>query len=130
MNCPRCFSPLVRKPVRDFEVVYFVDHCEKCGGSWFHNDQLSAIEKTIEPTFIEIRNIPPAEEQVKTLSCPSCGPGNALQKAEHPRDRKVIFDYCPSCKGIWLDSGELEAIQKENWILTVGKFFKWLISNN
>ncbi|MEZ5070123.1 MAG: zf-TFIIB domain-containing protein [Bacteroidales bacterium] len=26
--------------------------------------------------------------------------------------RKVIFDYCGNCQGIWLDSGQTEAIQK------------------
>lgn len=27
-------------------------------------------------------------------------------------ERGVTIDICPSCKGIWLDSGELEAILK------------------
>ena len=88
------------------------------------------IEKTIEPTFLEIRNIPGKEEQLKPLECPSCNNHQILQKVHHTRDKKVIFDYCPACKGIWLDSGELEAIQKENWAITIGRFIKWLISTD
>ncbi|MBI9061197.1 MAG: zf-TFIIB domain-containing protein [Marinilabiliaceae bacterium] len=33
---------------------------------------------------------------------------------------------CPSCKGIWLDKGELEAIRKENWLITLKKIGQWL----
>jgi uncharacterized protein len=128
MICPRCKTVLTRKTIRDFDISVDVDYCTGCGGSWFDKGELEQLEKTIEPTFLEIRRIPDRKDQMEPLICPSCENHQILQKAEHPRDRKVIFDYCPTCKGIWLDSGELEAIQEENWILTIGKFFKWLLN--
>lgn len=92
--------------------------------------KLDKIDKVMEPTFLEIRKIPREKEQLEALYCPSCTNHPRLEKAEHSRDSKVIFDYCASCKGIWLDKGELEAIQKENWMITIGKIFKWLVGKD
>ncbi|WP_193164946.1 TFIIB-type zinc ribbon-containing protein [Microbulbifer hainanensis] len=40
------------------------------------------------------------------MKCPSCSDAVLLQK-----DRNGIeIDYCPNCRGIWLDRGELEKI--------------------
>lgn len=40
------------------------------------------------------------------MKCPSCSNAELLQK-----DRNGIeIDYCPDCRGIWLDRGELEKI--------------------
>lgn len=128
MNCPRCKTTLSKEAINDVNISFEVDVCKSCGGIWFDEGELSQIEKIIEPTTLEIRHIPNKDEQFKSLQCPSCNNVQLLQKAEHPRDKKVIIDYCPSCKGIWLDKGELEAIQKENWIITVGRIFKWLIA--
>ncbi|WP_426960385.1 zf-TFIIB domain-containing protein [Muricoccus radiodurans] len=44
---------------------------------------------------------PPAPE----MPCPRCGVGLVMT------DRQGIeIDYCPRCRGIWLDSGELDKI--------------------
>ena len=51
--------------------------------------------------------------------CPQCT--NVQLKIA---DRKgVEIDYCPDCGGIWLDKGEIEAIQKENWFVTILNLF-------
>ncbi len=92
--------------------------------------ELTRLAKIIEPTLLEIRKIPNQKTQLKALSCPSCDNMQLMRKAEHPRDIKVILDYCPTCHGIWLDKGELTAIQKENWLVTLGKIFKWLLGND
>jgi len=86
------------------------------------------LEKTIEPTFFENRKVLNMQEQLETLKWPSCDNSQILQKAQHERDKHVIIDYCPVCKGMWLDTGEIEAIRKENWLFIIGKFFKWLVS--
>ncbi len=46
-----------------------------------------------------------SEEQVSGMFCPVCRTGLALS------DRGgVEIDYCPSCRGVWLDRGELDKI--------------------
>ena len=130
MDCPRCKTQLKVNTVTDVKLSFEADTCPNCGGIWFDKNELFKIDKIIEPTFLEIRKIPKKSEQLATLYCPSCSDHPRLEKAEHPRDSKVIFDYCETCKGIWLDKGELEAIQKENWIISIGKIFKWLMGND
>ncbi|MFT6321427.1 MAG: Zn-finger nucleic acid-binding protein [Granulosicoccus sp.] len=49
-----------------------------------------------------------------------------MKKAEHPRDKNVIIDYCEHCEGTWLDGGELEAIQKESWPIAIYNLLKKL----
>ena len=130
MNCPRCKTQLTVSPLSEGKISIKVDKCPGCGGIWFDEGELSRIDKIIEPTYIEIRKIPRKSEQLEALYCPSCSHHPRLEKAEHPRDVKVILDYCESCKGIWLDKGELEAIQKENWFIAIGRLFKWLMGND
>ena len=128
MICPRCKKLLSNKTIIDFKYFLNLDYCSSCGGIWFDKGELTRFEKTIEPTFIEVRKIPNKHDQLETLYCPSCANPQTLQKAEHFKDKNVIIDYCPVCKGIWLDKGELEAIQKENWLIIIGRIFKWLVS--
>jgi Zn-finger nucleic acid-binding protein len=104
-----------------------VQTCLNCGGAWFESGELSKIDKIVEPTMLEIHHLPSEEEQLKALFCPSCENSPLMQKADHPRDEHVIIDYCPVCKGIWLDGGELEAIQQENFLKSIGRLFKGLI---
>ena len=46
-----------------------------------------------------------AEDQVAAMQCPVCRVPLAMS------DRQGIeIDYCPQCRGIWLDRGELDKI--------------------
>jgi Zn-finger nucleic acid-binding protein len=127
MYCPRCKTELANKTIIDFKYFLNIDYCNDCGGIWLDKGEMDRLEKTIEPTFFEIRKIPGPGEQKKSLQCPFCDHPVTLLKAQHRRDDHVIIDYCPECKGIWLDTGEIEAIRKENWVFVIGKFFKWLV---
>ena len=42
------------------------------------------------------------------MNCPACK--NVMVILEH---EQVEIDYCPACRGIWLDSGELELLLDE-----------------
>ncbi len=127
MNCPRCSTALNKETLRVVNESIEIDTCSSCGGRWFEKDELSKAEKIVEPTMLEIRRIPKEEEQMEGLYCPSCKNGKVMAKIENPRDAYVIMDYCPMCNGIWLDKGELEAIQKENWAVTLIRMRKWLM---
>lgn len=125
-TCPRCNIALSPLSIRGVNEVIEVDTCNNCAGIWFDKGELSKVDKIVEPVAIEFRHIPSTKEQMEPLYCPVCETKNLMQKASHPRDEKVILDYCPDCKGIWLDKGELEAIQKETWTKTVSKIYNWL----
>ncbi|MEQ9662002.1 MAG: zf-TFIIB domain-containing protein [Parasphingopyxis sp.] len=49
------------------------------------------------------------EATVSSMLCPVCKTGLALS------DRQgVEIDYCPQCRGVWLDRGELDKIIERN----------------
>ena len=48
------------------------------------------------------------------MKCPVCPDSNLLMS-----DRQgVEIDYCPQCRGVWLDRGELDKLiaQKRSWL--------------
>lgn len=48
-------------------------------------------------------------DQVAAMSCPVCRVPLAMS------DRQGIeIDYCPQCRGVWLDRGELDKIVERN----------------
>lgn len=54
------------------------------------------------------------EDQVATMSCPVCGVSLSMS------DRQGIeIDYCPQCRGVWLDRGELDKIIERSGPATV-----------
>jgi len=126
MNCPRCQTILERHPIIERHNEIIVDKCPSCQGIWFDKDELKPLEKISEPVLMEWRNIPNEYDQLTALTCPYCSDNPMMKKAEHPRDDKVIFDYCENCEGIWLDGGELEAIQKESWFSAIFNLFRKL----
>lgn len=116
MECPRCKITLKPQTINERSGEILVDICPSCHGIWFDKEELVPLQNISEPVFMEWRKIPNEHDQLEALFCPSCPDHAMMQKAEHPRDTKVIFDYCETCQGIWLDGGELEAIQKESWL--------------
>jgi hypothetical protein len=57
--------------------------------------------------------------QQALMRCPKCG-----EKLASLQYNEVTVEECPSCKGMWLDRGELETVaQRENegWL---GRFFR------
>ena len=46
-----------------------------------------------------------SEQQVAAMACPVCRTALAMS------DRQgVEIDYCPTCRGVWLDRGEIDKI--------------------
>jgi Zn-finger nucleic acid-binding protein len=45
------------------------------------------------------------------LACPSCHTGLVMAERQG-----IEIDYCPSCRGVWLDRGELDKIVERSAI--------------
>ena len=105
-----------------------VDHCESCGGVWFDKGELEQVDEILEVSVVEIRKIPHSQMQQEPLTCPACQT-STMDKIRNERDQHVVMDVCPNCKGIWLDAGELEAIQKENLIKSFMIIAGWIFKN-
>ncbi len=127
MNCPRCATLLNTVECTEPSAPVEVDVCMECEGIWFDEGELDKLEQIVEPQFVEIRQLPSKELQEMALVCPSCPTTEIMEKKRHDRDEQVIYDECSNCKGIWLDGGELRAIQQEHWGKTIVRLGRWLI---
>lgn len=130
LHCPRCQQTLEARAMDEVDSHFTTHSCPACGGSWFAAGDLRHIEDVVVPRLLEIRHLPPEEEQLKVLRCPACsaetGAKVTLSKIRHYRDRHVTIDVCPRCHGTWLDAGELEAIQQEGLFTFLVNTVRWL----
>jgi uncharacterized protein len=109
LTCPRCLVPLREHSLGSVTI----DGCETCGGLWFDTDELSRLAQGGQATVVAAEGVfdPPHPAAdllpVKGL-CPRCQvPLYAFQFEHTPG---VTLDACPTCRGVWIDDGELEAI--------------------
>ena len=105
-KCPKCMLPLS-------EVVMAgqrVDRCDTCAGVFFDVGELDAILTLIARFNAVTLNEPdiplPDFERQREVLCPH--DGAAMEPSEAG---PVIIDTCPSCRGIWLDGGEITALK-------------------
>jgi len=127
MNCPRCHTPLKAIDCTEPSAQIEVDVCMQCEGIWFDEGELEKLETIVEPTMIEIRRLPTKEVQEEPMPCPVCDDGIPMKKKTHHRDKHVVYDECSTCFGVWLDGGELRAIQQEDWSKTLARLGSWLM---
>ncbi|MEJ2695948.1 MAG: zf-TFIIB domain-containing protein [Candidatus Sulfobium sp.] len=116
MNCPRDEQQL--EPAT-YEGHITVHTCPGCGGMWLPKGELEEIEEIAGHDYTgELSRIPDvignAYEMARQLNargfpCPSCGA--VTESTEYAYCSQVVIDKCPECGGIWLDKGELEAIE-------------------
>jgi len=108
MNCPSCSVGLRKKALSNIEV----DECEKCKGIWFEDDELRKAKDSSDPDLNWMDfDIGKNKDQVKArpgkLRCPQC---NKSLVVINYGNTGVEIDYCPSCKGTWLNKGEFKKI--------------------
>ncbi len=106
MNCPACDGLLCQIEYEGLPI----HTCPACGGEWVEGKCLRAIERRrhVEvPDHADDAVERPAREVARV--CPACGV--VMQKARYGKQRDIILDQCGQCRGIWLDRGELEAVQ-------------------
>ena len=104
----------------------WIDECLLCRGIWFDEEELSHFDNVTELVILEHRCIPGSVTQNVPLRCPKCIDGTVMEKVESQEDQRVVMDLCPSCRGVWLDGGELNAIQQEGVLSALIKLRFWL----
>lgn len=116
MRCPIDNAEL---RAQTYEADIGVEVCPTCGGMWLEKGELEGIEETIEHDYAdELARMPDLgynayqlvqQKAGRTLHCPTCE--IEMEKREYARCSQVMIDVCPSCHGIWLDKGEVEALE-------------------
>lgn len=116
MRCPADGAQLTE---RRYEDDIRVDLCPACRGAWLDPGELEAIEEAHERDHAEElgRMVDlgynayelARQKSGRTLRCPRCGA--EMEAREYARCSQVMIDVCPEDHGIWLDRGELEALE-------------------
>ena len=87
--------------------------CANCGGTWMRDTDLERLSEIVEPVLFELVRVTPTGQDAP-LRCPECTDSPQLRKLRSSRDERVLLDTCDACGGVWLDGGELRAIQQES----------------
>jgi Zn-finger nucleic acid-binding protein len=113
MHCPACHAELTPATLAGVTL----DACQGgCAGIWFDRGELKfdppadALGRWLdELAASRTVHVDPA----KRRNCPRCS-NSVLMRHFSSATRAVAIDECPTCAGIWLDSGELEQIRSEH----------------
>ena len=140
MECPRCKIDLANDPYRGAEERHHrrerleaiaheagveLDCCRGCGGIFLDHGELAKIQTaaangitkpTRVPTTALQRIYARAREhgagtngEAAALGCPSCAGEMAARNWGFGSE--VMIDTCIECRGVWLDFGELDALE-------------------
>jgi len=108
MDCPRCETPL--KKMKLGEVA--IDRCPACEGMWLDQGELEKLKDLEDPDLawmdFDLWKHPELFRfENKPSDCPSC---ERKMVAVDYHDSGTTVDYCPHCKGTWLDRGQFGAL--------------------
>lgn len=135
MKCPRDNTELVR---RRYENSVEAELCPRCRGIWLDPGELERIEEVHERDYTkELARMVDLgynayeltkQKLLPPIRCPKCGA--EMESREYARCSQVMIDACPHGHGVWLDRGELEAIDLffERSRLETGKLRRGFLS--
>jgi Zn-finger nucleic acid-binding protein len=125
LHCPRCDLPLYDTTVGPGMSARGMQ-CSQCEGHWLSPSVLREVSSHVDVRWYEKRKHLDAKLQVAPIRCPACGIPTVMRKVPSPQDKKVIMDVCPTCHGVWLDGGELTALQEKGAFAAVADLVRFL----
>jgi Zn-finger nucleic acid-binding protein len=107
-SCPRDGASLLQYEI--FSMLF--EGCPKCKGIWLIQDELRKLKNKVDDGSLrwmndEIENLEKSGAIASNLKCPK-GHGNMVSVVFGKS--KLVADWCPACRGIWLDRGEFTRI--------------------
>jgi Zn-finger nucleic acid-binding protein len=105
IECPRCNLKMKQILISKHEHEIMVDRCDQCDGYWFDRTELEKVLDEESKVLALPFNDSPEDDA--NFRCPRC---EGIMETKKLYDIKV--DLCLICGGIWLDKGELEAVQR------------------
>jgi Mlc titration factor MtfA (ptsG expression regulator)/Zn-finger nucleic acid-binding protein len=116
MRCPRDGGTLASQ---NYEADVQADVCPSCRGMWLDRGELERIQETVEHDHSgelgDIAQIASAYEMARQkagagIPCPRCQ--RAMASKEYGYCSQILIDLCPHCEGVWLDRGEIQALER------------------
>lgn len=122
-------TPLAPSVQRAGDLEVKSHRCAECTGNFLERDALRSVEQVVDVSLVEWRRLPGIETQGRILFCPRCPGKKAMDKVVSQRDQRVVMDLCGECDGVWLDYGELEAIQRKGLFAALADVFAFIRDN-
>ena len=90
-----------------------VDRCKNCKGIWFDVGEESWLLGKDAATAIDTGDPLTGKETnlIDRYCCPRCG-GGMLRRVD-PKQTKIHYEECSSCKGTFFDAGEFTDLVKD-----------------
>ena len=109
MKCPKCDNrQLAAATVRGIEV----DRCPHCDGIWFDVKELGALLATHPQDLKPLaKGDTDAATDARAGLCPR--DQSRMIRVFSARQRTVVLESCPTCRGLWLDGGELAELLRQ-----------------
>ncbi len=116
----RCINDGDEMTRMTWEADVEVDRCPTCGGTWLDHGELEQLQSTVERDYSEDLARPAIDDIRAAFArahasvadnrlCPQCDV--PMEQREHGYTSQVMVDTCPGCRGVWLDKGELKALE-------------------
>ena len=105
IDCPRCFCKTTEEEVEVWGPNITIDRCPECGGVWLDKGELAILLKNKKLSDYLTKEI--GTQSKSELVCPKCGGLMDIETAE-----EIEVDVCLTCNGVWLDFGEMEALER------------------
>jgi Zn-finger nucleic acid-binding protein len=109
MHCPRDNSEL---KTRLYEGDVEIDECSACCGRFFDKGELEAIQVSMQQHRDPAHSPPPhtmVQDVESLVNCPKCSV--LMVRRRYGLGVEMMIDECPDGCGLWLDGGELEALE-------------------
>lgn len=116
-KCPICNVEMKKQSEPDLDM----DVCPKCSAIYLDKGELSALATGVcgnieHMSADDVDN----DDRFPNRKCPNCS-DVTMRKMELLGCSGIVFDYCESCNGFFLDKGELDAMNRELAQLTKRK---------
>lgn len=108
----------------EYERAVMVDQCQTCDGMWLDRWELAAIQANKGKNYsAELAKMPDLvnksymhslDKDRPSMNCPKCakdGSTVVMDRREHGYCSQIMVDACHDCQGIWLDKGEVKALE-------------------
>ena len=120
MRCPKCRSDMEQIVYEGTEI----DRCTTCEGLWFDAGEIEALRGKEAAAALDTGSAAVGRKSnaLDSYQCPRCS--GAMVRVVDARQPHVWFETCSSCKGSFLDAGELRDLAT----VSLADFFKDLVA--
>ncbi|MBI5349406.1 MAG: zf-TFIIB domain-containing protein, partial [Chloroflexi bacterium] len=123
-ECPACGGKFGTVQVGPYQV----DRCGACSGVWLDERELEKIlavdHRILKQKRSDAESAAPKDKKGK---CPRCG-GTLIKMANLRAN--INTDSCSVCYGMFLDAGELDALDQPNLVASIGQLLRKLIGRH